>query len=259
MKFIVQNTQYLRFSSKILLRNYTKPLAFSRIYWYNVKGNVEYCVYRALIHEKKGVMIVSAEKTAPYYYKGLDCRAYLEMGCHAVGSGQYRFRVWAPNARSVSVVGDFNGWDPRRDPMTRRDDGVWETVAGGLEEYSAYKFWVCTQDGTELMKADPFATHSETRPGTASKIFSLDSYQWGDQEWIDAKNKRSIYDCPVNIYEVHAGSWPTPTLKCCPSRNILMTAPGAIRSRAIMRRPLATARLISLCVLWTVAIRRASA
>ncbi len=152
-------------------------------------------------------MIVSAEKTAPYYYKGIDCRAYLEMGCHAVGEGQYRFRVWAPNARSVSVVGDFNGWDPRRDPMTRRDDGVWETVASGLEEYSAYKFWVCTQDGTELMKADPFATHAETRPGTASKIYSLDSYEWGDSAWFDAKNKRSIYDCPVNIYEVHAGSW----------------------------------------------------
>ena len=160
-----------------------------------------------ILREKKGVMIVSAEKTAPYYYKGLDCRAYLEMGCHAVGNGQYRFRVWAPNARSVSVVGDFNGWDPRRDPMTRRDDGVWETVAGGLEEYSAYKFWVCTHDGTELMKADPFATHAETRPGTASKIFSLDSYEWGDAEWIENKNKRSIYDCPVNIYEVHAGSW----------------------------------------------------
>ncbi|MBR5134539.1 MAG: 1,4-alpha-glucan branching protein GlgB, partial [Clostridia bacterium] len=98
-------------------------------------------------------------------------------------------------------------WDPRRNPMTRREDGVWETVVQGLAEYDAYKYWVCTSDGTELMKADPFATHSETRPGTASKIYTLDKYEWGDSRWIEDKNKRSIYDCPVNIYEVHAGSW----------------------------------------------------
>ena len=83
--------------------------------------------------EKKGVMIVSAEKLSPYYYKGLDCRAYLEMGCHAVGNGQYRFRVWAPNARSVSVVGDFNGWDITACPMERLAGGVFQVELAGYD------------------------------------------------------------------------------------------------------------------------------
>ncbi len=148
-----------------------------------------------------------AEKFAPFRYKGFDCRAYLEMGCHKENDLSYRFRVWAPNARAVSVVGDFNDWDPRRHPMTRRADGVWETAVSGVKEYDSYKYWVCTADGVELMKADPYGTHTETRPDTASKIYSPDSYQWGDAKWIEDKNKRSIYDCPVNIYEVHAGSW----------------------------------------------------
>ncbi|MBQ9414817.1 MAG: 1,4-alpha-glucan branching protein GlgB [Clostridia bacterium] len=144
---------------------------------------------------------------SPYHYRGLNCRVYLELGCHPTDDGAYVFRVWAPNARSVSVVGDFNGWDPRRDPMTRRPDGVWEVVIGIVKEYDSYKYWVCTQDGTELMKADPFASHSETRPGTASKVYHLSGYQWGDGAWFKEKTQRSIYDCPVNIYEVHIGSW----------------------------------------------------
>ncbi len=147
-----------------------------------------------------------AQQLSPYHYKGLDCRAYLHLGCHKLSEHDFVFRVWAPNARSVSVVGDFNNWDPRRDPMTRRQDGVWEAKVGKVNEYDAYKFWVCTHDGTELMKADPYGAHSETRPDTASKVCTFD-YEWGDQKWIDDKNKRSIYDCPVNIYEVHAGSW----------------------------------------------------
>ncbi len=148
-----------------------------------------------------------SERFSPFRYKGIDCRAYMEMGCHRVSDREYEFRVWAPNARAVSVVGDFNEWDPRRNPMTRRADGVWETRVCDVKEYDAYKFWVCTADGVELMKADPYGTHSETRPDTASKIYSLDQYEWGDSQWIEDKNKRSIYDCPVNIYEVHAGSW----------------------------------------------------
>ncbi len=158
------------------------------------------------LKNRKGVNVMSVGKPTPYRYKGIDCRAYLEMGCHRLGDGRYSFRVWAPNARSVSVVGDFNGWDPRRNPMTRRADGVWETEINALNEYDCYKYWVCASDGTELMKADPYGTHTETRPGTASKIYTLD-YEWSDSKWIEEKNNRSIYDCPVNIYEVHAGSW----------------------------------------------------
>ncbi len=148
-----------------------------------------------------------AKKTGSYIYKGVECRAYTEMGCHAGTGDSYVFRVWAPNARSVSVVGDFNEWDPRRAPMTRRQDGVWEATLRGVKVFDAYKYWICAHDGTEMMKADPYATHAETRPATASKVYALEDYKWGDRSWFTAKNKRSIYDSPVNIYEVHAGSW----------------------------------------------------
>jgi len=149
---------------------------------------VEY--YRFILFAK-GVTMYMAQQPSPYHYKGLDCRAYLHLGCHKLSEHDFVFRVWAPNARSVSVVGDFNNWDPRRDPMTRRQDGVWEATVGKVNEYDAYKFWVCTHDGTELMKADPYGAHSETRPDTASKVYTSD-YERGDQKGNDDKNKRAI-------------------------------------------------------------------
>ncbi len=156
---------------------------------------------------RKGGDGVPVKQTGSYVYKGIECRAYTTMGCHASAKGAYVFRVWAPHARSVSVVGDFNDWDPRRDPMTRRQDGVWEATVRGVSPYDAYKYWVCTHDGTEMMKADPYATHAETRPATASKVYDLSVYKWGDRSWMTARNRRSIYHSPVNIYEVHAASW----------------------------------------------------
>ncbi len=150
---------------------------------------------------------LTAAKTTPFEHKGVDCRAYLTMGCHTINDRECVFRVWAPNARSVSTVGDFNNWDPRRDPMTKRQDGVWETTVKGVKPNDGYKFWICTADGLELMKTDPYATAIEALPGGASKICFTDRYQWNDKKWINAKAKRSIYESPVNIYEVHAGSW----------------------------------------------------
>lgn len=150
------------------------------------------------------------EKKSPLMHKGIDCRAYLTMGCHAVNDRTCVFRVWAPHARSVSVVGDFNDWDPRRSPMTKRTDGVWEIKVSGAKEGDAYKFWVCTSDGTELMKTDPFAKAVEAFPARAAKICHTHCYKWNDKKWFDDKKKRSIYESPVNIYEVHVGSWRRP-------------------------------------------------
>ncbi len=141
------------------------------------------------------------------FHQGGDFRAYEWLGCHPLGDGAYVFRVWAPHARSVSLVGDFNGWDPAAQPMTELEEGIWETEAGGLREYAAYKYAVTGADGREVLKADPFGTHFETRPANASKIYDLEGYAWGDGDWLRHKEETSLYDVPVNIYEVHAGSW----------------------------------------------------
>ncbi len=142
-----------------------------------------------------------------YRYRGVECRTYLDLGCHPVGEGVYRFATWAPNAQSVSVVGDFNGWNTQQNPMQRREDGMWETTVEGLHQYDNYKYCVRTWYGEELLKADPFGYHTETRPNTASKIFHLGEYEWNDAEYWAGKADRSVLSSPMNIYEVHFGSW----------------------------------------------------
>ncbi len=116
------------------------------------------------------------------------------------------FRVWAPNAKTVSVVGDFNEWNPDTDCMENIGDGIWEKKIKGLKQYDIYKYAVTGPDGTVILKSDPYARHYETAPSNASKLYKS-SYKWNDQEWISLKNGVNIYESPVNIYEVHAGSW----------------------------------------------------
>lgn len=147
----------------------------------------------------------SEKSTCPPLYE--DIRAYEQMGCHLLADGAYIFRVWAPNAAAVSVVGSFNDWQSDAAPMTRREDGVWETVLSGPKEYDAYKYCVTDTAGRAVLKSDPFAYHYETRPANASKIYSLDGYEWGDDAWTERQQSQSVYDRPINIYEVHLGSW----------------------------------------------------
>lgn len=118
------------------------------------------------------------------------------------------FRVWAPNAHSVSVVGDFNGWNNDANPMMRLDGGVWETEISGVKNYDIYKYAVTGEGGT-VLKSDPYARHFETSPANASKVYADDKYKWNDKEWLKKREKTNIYESPVNIYEVHAGSWKT--------------------------------------------------
>ena len=143
------------------------------------------------------------------FYQGKNYEAYNFFGVHSGKKGRskiFTFRVWAPTAVSVSVVGDFNNWDRSCNPMTRIADGVWEAQISKLKQFDAYKYSIETADGRILMKADPYAAHFETRPGTASKIYES-GYEWEDSEWYEEKKSRIIYKSPVNIYEVHLGSW----------------------------------------------------
>ena len=126
------------------------------------------------------------------------------MGSHTVGEETY-FRVWAPNAKSVSVVGDFNDWQSGINSCFYVDGGIWECIMPKLQTYTAYKYAIETPSGEIVLKADPYAFHCETPPGNASKIYDLEGYKWGDSAFI--KKRKPLYNAPINIYEVHLGSW----------------------------------------------------
>lgn len=118
------------------------------------------------------------------------------------------FRVWAPQAVTVSIVGDFNEWDVSRNPMSPIDgQGVWEGFVPGIKSYELYKYQIQTKDGRSFLKSDPYACHMETRPDTASRYYNLSGYRWKDQKWENGKKAVNFYESPVNIYELHAGSW----------------------------------------------------
>ncbi|MBR2892623.1 MAG: 1,4-alpha-glucan branching protein GlgB [Clostridia bacterium] len=146
------------------------------------------------------------------FHQGNNMKAYEYMGAHKV-EGQdnlFSFRVWAPHAKSVSVIGDFNGWDEARGEMALINDaGMWECYIPDVKVYDNYKFLVTAAGGKKTAKADPYAFHSETRPQTASKYYELSGYKWKDSKWLKEAKKKNVYESPMNIYEVHAGSWKT--------------------------------------------------
>ncbi len=122
------------------------------------------------------------------------------------------FRVWAPRAKAVSVVGDFNSWIPVAAPMKNIDPhgGIWECFIPGLQEYDIYKYCVTTPDDELVFKADPYAFHAETRPANCSKVYRLeDCYTWTDSAWQKNAAAKDSKERPMNIYEMHAGSWRT--------------------------------------------------
>ena len=145
------------------------------------------------------------------FHNGANYKAGEFFGSHKGvkdGVEGYYFRVWAPNAKSVSVVGDFNNWDDKADPMELiADTEVWEAFVGGLKMYDCYKYSILGCDNKVHVKADPYGLHMETAPNTATKIFDIDSYKWKDKKWQDAKSKSNPYDSAMNIYEVHLNSW----------------------------------------------------
>ena len=141
------------------------------------------------------------------FHEGKNYEAYRFFGVHKIKKGTYAFRVWAPHAVGVAVAGDFNDWSETANPMTPIAPEIWEAVVDGVSKYDCYKYAIQTADGRLLMKADPYAVHQETRPGTASKVYDLPSYKWTDSDWFARQKETSVLDKPVNIYEIHFGSW----------------------------------------------------
>ena len=140
------------------------------------------------------------------FHSGKNYKSYEFFGCHRIKGDTFAFRVWAPHAQSVSTVGDFNDWNESADVMKKISDGIFEAKIDNVKIYDCYKYAITTKDGNVIMKADPYAFHAETRPGTASKVYETGKYRWNDSTWKKA-NSGNILEKPVNIYEIHFGSW----------------------------------------------------
>ena len=139
------------------------------------------------------------------FHEGTNYHSHKYLGSFLDGD-KCTFRVWAPNAVKVFVTGEFCSWHPHTHEMKLiNDKGIFEVEISGIKQYDAYKYVIVTKSGTELWKADPYAKHAETRPLTASKVYSLPSYEWKDSKWM--KSRVVPYHGPMNIYEVHLGSW----------------------------------------------------
>ena len=144
------------------------------------------------------------------FHTGDSVRAYDFLGAHLVNRNDKNgvvFRVWAPTARSVSVAGDFNNWNNEVNYMYNIGYGVWEVFVEGVKEFCTYKYCIESEYGDRLMKADPYAFHAQTRPGQASVVYDIESYSWNDSEWFNKRKENNISSSPMNIYEIHAGSW----------------------------------------------------
>jgi 1,4-alpha-glucan branching enzyme len=141
------------------------------------------------------------------FNEGTHHKLWEKLGSHPVPGG-VAFGVWAPNAARVSVVGDFNGWDPDATPLTARDgSGIWEGFVPDLTKGTIYKYHVVSRwSDFRVNKSDPMAVHHETPPRTASIVWDLD-YEWNDEEWMAERRRRNSHDAPMTIYEVHLGSW----------------------------------------------------
>ncbi|HEX8679202.1 MAG TPA: 1,4-alpha-glucan branching enzyme, partial [Chthoniobacterales bacterium] len=177
--------------------------------------------YRLIVHGWDGseeVLIdpyrygtIMGEIDLHLFAEGNHHRLYDKFGAHirniAGVEGVY-FAVWAPNAHRVSVVGDFNGWDGRVNPMRRLlGSGVWELFLPGIVEGVHYKFEIRTHGGHLLLKSDPFGFFSQWGKETSSLVFNLERYQWSDAEWMESRRSKDWNKSPMSIYEVHLGSW----------------------------------------------------
>ena len=145
------------------------------------------------------------------FAEGRHTRLYERLGSHPMevgGSPGAYFATWAPEAAEVSVVGDFNGWDPTAHPMSPiADSGIWEGPIAGARCGDRYKYRIVSRHGPAAReKADPYGAWTERGPGAASRVWAP-HYRWGDAEWMTGRSARIAYDAPVAIYEVHAGSW----------------------------------------------------
>ena len=186
-----------------------------------LRGQCPAAAARPSPRPERGRMFKMKQKASPadvpvYLFKqGNNFESQRFFGAHFENVGETEgvmFRVWAPRAKAVSVVGDFNSWIPSATPMKNIDPqgGIWERFVPGIRQFDIYKYCVTTPADELVFKADPYAFHAETRPANCSKVYALeDCYNWTDDAWQKRAAARDPLDRPMNIYEMHAGSWRT--------------------------------------------------
>ena len=154
---------------------------------------------------------VFTEMDQYYFGHATHYDLYMKLGAHPTeinGQKGTYFAVWAPNAKSVSVVGDFNGWNTVANVIPDKDEiGVWQIFIPGVMPGAMYKYYIVGAKDQQLYKADPYAFQAEKRPHTASRTADLTGYTWGDAAWMKKRKTRSGRETPLNIYEMHLGSW----------------------------------------------------
>ncbi len=147
------------------------------------------------------------------FKKGENYESYKFLGAHIIDDEQEKgvmFRVYAPQAKQVHVVGAFNSWLPGEHEMINvQKSGIWQCFIKDLKEFETYKYCIVTKDDTLIYKSDPYAFHAETRPSNASKVYNINGYKWNDSAWQNKKKNTETLDKPINIYELHMGSWRT--------------------------------------------------
>src|SRR5215471_12767063 len=146
------------------------------------------------------------------FNEGTHVRVHQKLGAHPMtvdGQAGVYFAVWAPSADAVSVIGDFNGWDPEATQLRpRQSSGIWEGFVPDLQQGALYKYSIRPRfSKMRIEKSDPYGFASELRPRTASVVWDLGRYQWNDDDWCARRPQRQAFDAPISIYEVHLGSW----------------------------------------------------
>src|SRR2546423_7141491 len=195
-----------------------RPEGFFQATLPGMKRDIDYHVHltgwdesAALVRDPYSYGLIMGEMDLHLFAEGNHLRLYDQFGAHLRKIGDTEgvyFAVWAPNAQRVSVVGDFNGWDGRVNPMRRLlGSGVWELFLPDVNEGAHYKFEIRTPRGALLLKADPFGFFSQHGKQTSSLVYNLDRYQWNDGDWMKRRPEQKLETSPISIYEVHLGSW----------------------------------------------------
>ena len=144
------------------------------------------------------------------FSEGNHHRIYEKLGAHPAtvkGVNGVYFATWAPNAHSISIIGDFNQWEKGQHPMQKGESGIWELFIPDVQEGERYKYLIKGNDREIYQKSDPYGFQQEVRPDTASIVTNLDNYTWGDSHWLEQRRNRDPLQCPISVYEVHLGSW----------------------------------------------------